>query len=155
MWKRFVVLTFLVLNASSCRSVYDLMSSTKGSNPTNWNFEYSASGCFGQCPQFTAVLDYEGNLSFLGRRFTSFDGDTTIAFNTALRDSLIVRLEALKFMDLDTFYGDPYIQDIPEYRFKLSIEETSKTVLAKSEIPADLQEFREWFNKNLSLLGLL
>lgn len=156
MLKRFVLGSFIVFGLAGCKSVYEQMSSQEGERPTNWKFDYSSGACFGKCPIFSASVDNKGNLSFLGQGFTRFEGDTLLSGNESFRDSLIVRLEAMKFMELDSFYGDPYVQDIPQYDFSLQVEsEPTKTVRAKMEIPAALQEFREWFNKELSAKGLL
>lgn len=156
MWKRFVLASFLILGLAACKSVYQQMANQESKKPTNWNFSYSSGACLGSCPFFTATVDQAGVLSFQGKAFTKWEGDSSLSADESLRDSLIVRLEAMKFMELDSFYGDPYLMDVPQYEFKLQLEaENLKTVRAQTEIPAELQEFREWFNKELSARGLL
>lgn len=92
---------------------------------------FSASPCYGWCPDFTVTVTASGAVTFEGRRFAALSGVHQLPEDQALFTELseIVTSEALPWPAGDVMYSSPLCQmminDLPEYR--LSVEGATGT----------------------------
>ncbi len=152
--KRALGLLGLIFVLNSCSpSVYRSMKD----DTKMWRFHYDVGQCFGPCAEFESSINWEGELRFWGKLNTQFTGDTLISGETAFRDSLVNRIERLKFLDLKDYYGDSLVQDLPLYEFDLVWREkvSLKKVQAQLDYPKELLSFKKWLDRELAQRNLL
>lgn len=127
------------------------------------SFEWEAMGCYGKCPQYTALIE-NGQLRFMGSVNTKFIGDTLITNFKETEQALIEKLTQMDFLALDSLYslgGSTY--DGPSYRYNLSTREAANGGLYKGQKkietfgaePDSLNSLSKWLNQQLVEAGLL
>jgi hypothetical protein len=87
---------------------------------------FSASTCYGWCPDFTVTVTKNGSVTYEGRAYTALMGVHQLPRDDALFSELsaIVTSDSLPWPAGDVMYSSPLCQmmmsDLPEYR--LSVE---------------------------------
>ncbi len=85
--------------------------------------------CFGFCPSYIMTIDQDGNVTFDGRIFVKYEGETRKY--KIEKDAVRKMLEEFKnvdFFSLEDEYVDQFVTDLPSLSITLKLDTESKTI---------------------------
>ena len=109
--------------------------------------------CHGTCPTYTATIFADGRVEYDGERFVNLLGKHTLSLPVATVNQLLAEAKRIEFSKLrDRYAGQTY--DLPSTIITVHpVGQPAKTVHAMEGIPASLESYIEYLNKQLDPLA--
>lgn len=109
--------------------------------------------CHGTCPTYKAAIYADGRVEYEGERFVNRIGKHTLRLPATTVNQMLAEAKRINFNKLRNRYaGDTY--DLPSTIITVQpVGQPAKSVYAMEDIPANLQGYIEYLNKQIDPLA--
>ncbi len=110
----------------------------------NTLFTLRKTGCFGDCPIYSARVDKEGNVTFNGKEYVSVKGLKEFKLTDKELKTFTEKLNKKDFTSYKDIYDNPKIMDLPT-TYILHKGKQVKIRLWNDDVPEELMDLHEYF----------
>ncbi len=102
--------------------------------------------CFGRCPTYTLTVYQSGYTTYFGKRWVEKEGWYATKVGDEVKEKLMKMANEISYFELNNFYDNPGITDLPSTITSMKGAEGFQTVVSRYETPKELITFERYFD---------